>query len=85
MVRVPVMEVRIMRMAVPHCRVLVLVAMRLVPVPAGRMLVPVMLVVHVLVRVCHALVDVLMLVALRHVQPHAGRHQRAGNPECGGR
>lgn len=82
---VTVMQVRVMRMAVPQAAVLMLVAVRLAAVPSERVLVPVMLVVHVLVVVRHLLMDVRVLVALRQVQPDAEGHEGRSDPERRGR
>ncbi len=74
---VPVVDIRVVAVAVNQ--LLVLVDM-VVGLPGGRarwMLVPVVLVVVVNVAVDRRLVDVLMLVALRDVQPRPAGHQEA--------
>lgn len=60
-----------MRMAVPQRRVLVVVRVRLDPVPVEIMLVAVVLVVAVLVRVIQRRVLVLMGVRFGQMQPDA--------------
>src|SRR3954466_13183466 len=77
----PVMEIRVMRMAMAHPRVRMLVRVRRMAVrrPVVRMLM--VLVVHMLVRVRHGLVDMLVLMPFADMQPHAERHQRRGAPE----
>ena len=67
-----------------------LVRQSLVPVPMrvrfarrilNRVHVLMMLIVHMLVRVCHSLMNMLVLMIFRQVQPHAHRHQGAGGCE----
>lgn len=67
-----------------------LVRQSFVPVPmcvgfAGRIInrvrVMMMLIVHMLVRVCHRLMNMLVLMIFRQVQPHTHRHQGAGGCE----
>ena len=60
-------------------RVLVVVRMGLAAVPFEVMRVPMMLVVPVRMRVPEHVVPVLMSMTLGNVQPHAERHQRAGD------
>ncbi len=82
LVRVPVMNVRIVRVRVHHRLVPVRMRVR-TRVAHGRIVrtmgVPVMLVVDVRMRVVHRFVRVLVGVPLGDVEPHAGRHQRTAN------
>jgi len=80
---VAVMEVRVMGMAMHHPAMRMRVCMRLVLRPGETVAVLMMLIVHVGMRMLHRLVQVLMLVALRQVQPHAERHERGRDPEGG--
>ena len=57
--------------------------MRLVAVPREAVAMLVVLIVRVRMRMLHRLVHVLVLMALRQVQPHAERHERRGDPERG--
>src|SRR5437764_13436772 len=81
LVPVAVMQVGVMRMPVAQPAVLVPVRVRLAPVPAGLVAVPVVQVVHMLVRMRHGFVHMLLLVALRGVQPYPRGHQRRRDPE----
>ena len=63
-VEVRVMNVRIVRVPVRHRFVSMRMGVRLLPVPRERVRVPVMLVVHVRMRVLDGLVNMLMVVAL---------------------
>ena len=85
LVFVPVVDVRVVRMMVNHPLMPVGVGVRLGAIPGACVLMPVMLVMHMAVRVLERLMDVLMLVALADVQPDAGRDQRQGSPEQIGR
>ena len=76
-----VVQVRIVRMRVHHRLVPVRVHVRLAFVPIGPVRMPVMRVVCVLVFVRQRFVPMLVLVALRKVQPDPERHQRRGSPE----
>ena len=82
---VAVMQVRVMRMAVPQAAVRMRMGVRLLPVPCEGVPVLMMLVVHVGMRVLHRLVHVRMLVTFGQVQPDAERHERGSDPERGGR
>ena len=81
MVPVAVMQIRVVRVAVPQRNVAVPVDVGFASVPFESMLMPVVLVMHMRVRVLHLLVGVLMLVPFREVQPDAGGHEQRGNPE----
>lgn len=74
-------DVRVMRMAVGHRRMGVLVRMRLAAIPVEIVRVLVVFIVHVAVRVGDPLVGMQVLVTFGHVQPHARAHQDGGNPE----
>ena len=63
-VEVRVMNVRIVRVPVRHRFVSMRMGVRLLPVPRERVRVPVMLVVHVRMRVLDGLVNMLMVVTL---------------------
>lgn len=78
---VAMMDVRVVRMGVDHRRVNVPMRMRLTPIPREIVRMPVMLVVHVGMRVLLPLVGMRVLVPLRDMQPHAGRHQGACGDE----
>lgn len=81
MVNVGVVRMRVCQRLVP---VRVNVRLRVSHGRVGRAVgVPVVLVVHVSVLVKHRLVDVLVLVPLRKVQPDAHRHQQGGDGEAG--
>jgi hypothetical protein len=79
--RVPVMDIREMRMRVRHGCMAVRMGMRLVAVPREVVLVLVMRVVPVTMRVLERIVRVRMLMTFANVQPHAERHQRCSDPE----
>jgi hypothetical protein len=68
------MQIRIVRMPMAQPRMMMHVAVRLAAVPAARVLVMVMQVVHMLVRVRERLVHMVVLMALAQVQPHTERH-----------
>ena len=76
-----VVQVRIMRMAVHQGLVPMNVRMRLPAIPVRSVGMLVMQVVRVRVRVLERLVDMLVLMALAYVQPHARGHQGRGRPE----
>ena len=78
-----VVDIRIVRMAMGQRGVGVLVRVRFAPVPVEIVYVLVMFVVHVAVGMRDRLVRMQMLVAFGQVQPHAGSHQRRGQPEHG--
>ena len=79
---VTMMDVGVMRVRMRHRRVLVEMRVRLAGIHAGWMLVLVVLVVDVSMGVGEPGVVMLVLVPLAQVQPHAGRHQYAGNDQC---
>src|SRR5438132_10541123 len=56
-------------------------AVRFAAVPRDVMLMPVMLIMHVLMRVRRELVHMLVLMPLREVQPYAHAHQCGRRPE----
>ena len=76
----PVMQIRIVRMAMHHPSMPVRMRVRLFPVPLA-MRMPVMFIVNVLVAVLERLVHMRMLVPLGEVQSHADGHQRGSDPE----
>jgi hypothetical protein len=78
---VAVVEVGVVRMAVHQPPVPVSMRVRLAAVPRDIVRVPVMGVVHVRVGVLHRLVDMIVRVPLREVQPYAERHEAGGDPE----
>jgi hypothetical protein len=78
---VPVMQVGVVRVAMHHPLVPMSMRVRLGAVPARLVRMAVVLVVHVTMLVLHLLVHVFMLVALAHVQPYTGRHERERRPE----
>ena len=80
---VPVMQVGIMRVFVPH---------GLMAVPMGMrfdhfafMIVSVMFIMHVPVLVFHFAVDMLMLMPFSQVKPCTEGHQRSGYKDDGGK
>ncbi len=72
-----VMHVGDMRVRMAQAAMLVRMRMRLAGRVAGLVRVPMMLVMHVGVRMGGRLVHVLMLVVFGQMQPHADRHQHA--------
>jgi len=80
-----VMDVGIVRVRMLLWRVVMRMAVRLSSVPLEVVLVPVMLVVRMRMLVVLRLVAMPVLVALREMQPHAKRHERARDPEAGRR
>ena len=80
--RMPVVDIREMRMTMRHRRMLMRMCVWFCPIPWHVMRVLMMLVVNMVVGVIHGLVPVLMAMTFRQVQPHAQRHQRGGDPEC---
>jgi len=77
------MQVRVVRVSVGDRGMPVRVRVRLGAVPRKVVVVPVMLVVHVPVRMLQRFVRVRVLVPLGQVQPHAGAHQRRGSQNAG--
>ena len=73
-----VMHVRYMRMRMSYPAVLVEMGMWLTGRIGGRVLVPMVLIMHVRMGVRHWLVNVLVLVTLGEMKPHADRHQPTG-------
>lgn len=82
---VPVMDVRVMRMAVYQGLVAMRVGVRTLAAPGKGMGVLVVLVVVVHVVVLHGLVPMQVVVIFGQVQPHAQRHERRRRPKCGRR
>ena len=78
---VPVVQVGVVRMRVHQRCVPVVVRVRLTPVPAEIVSVPVMRVVGVRMLVIHRFVRMLVRMVLGHVQPYAGGHQCRGDSE----
>jgi hypothetical protein len=76
-VRMPVVQVGIVRMPVHHRHMAMAVRMSLVRRLAGRMLVLMMFIVNVAVLMRDRLVHVLMAVPFRQMQVKADRHQAA--------
>jgi len=77
----PVVNVRKMRVLVGHRLVLVVMHMRLAPIPIEIVRMLVMLVVHMGMAVLHGRVRVFVLMPLREVQPHAQGHEPTGKAE----
>ena len=65
----PMMDVRVVRMLVRDRRVLVLMHMRLMPVPLEVVHMPVVLVMNMGMAVLHGLMRMLVLVPLGQMQP----------------
>ena len=80
LMRMPVMYVRIVRVAVHERLVRVKVRVGFGAVP-GVVRVLVVLVMHVRVPMFHELMRVLMDMGFRHMQPHARNHQCACDHE----
>jgi len=75
---VPVVQVRIVRMAVDQRLVLVRVAVWLLSIPGKIMLVLVVDVMPVAMVVADGLMHMLMLMPFTDMEPYAERHQAAG-------
>lgn len=78
---VAMVNIRIMRMTVRNPLVHVEMRVRPSVVPGNRMLVPVMLVMHMPVRVSERPMFMEMFVALSEMKPYARSHEKSGNPE----
>ena len=79
--RMTVVNIRKMRVAMPLRCVVVRVCVRLRACPRKIMFVLMVFVVNVFMRVIHRLMQVIVPVVFRQVQPHTQRHQRGGNPK----
>ena len=79
----PMVDVRVVRMAVQQRLVMMLVGMRLFAVPARLVRVAMVRVVDVRVIVSERFVQMLVFVPLGQVQPDAERHQGRGRQENG--
>src|SRR3954465_5935063 len=77
----PVVQIRIVRMTVAQPRVAMHMRMRLAAVPGEVVSMGMVRIVHMLMRVRDRLVQMLVLMALAHIEPSPDRHQRAGGPE----
>ena len=77
----PVVRIRVMRMAMGHRSVRVFVRMGLLAVPWKIMLMLMMQIMAMSVRVSERFMCVLVLVPLGQMQPDATRHQCSGDPE----
>ncbi len=80
--RVPMVQVGVVRMRMNQSRVAVRVRVRFAAVPIEVVRMLMMRVVHVLVLVPHFLVRMLVLMTFGEVQPYAERHQRRRGPDC---
>jgi len=76
--RMPVMNVGVVRMAVRDGMVDVWMDVRFHSVPGERMLVPVVFIVGMGVRMLDRLVRMLVSMVLGYVEPHAQSHERGG-------
>ena len=83
--RMPVMDVRVVRMLVRHAFVAMRMRVGLLAIPFKAVLVLVVVVMAVAVSVLETLVRMFMLMPLAHVQPHAERHECRRQPEQSGR
>lgn len=81
---VTVVQIRIVKMAVAQRSVHVRVRVRLCQGYAGVVSVLVVFVVVMLVLVLERLMDMLVLVALRDMEPHTSQHERATSRELDG-
>ena len=79
--RMPVVDVRVVRVLVREHLVPMRVHMGLVPAPGERVLMPVMLVMAMPVGMFERLVSVRMQVTFAHVEPDAQHHQGRRHPE----
>ena len=79
--RMPVVNIREMRMTVLHCLMLVLMAVGLIAIPRKVMAMLVVLIVAVLVRMQHSGVCMPMQMVLGQVQPDSGCHKHRRQPE----
>ena len=79
--RVPVMDIRIMRMSVRQWLVPVPVHMRLLSVPPGIVRMLMMFVMHMQVLMLDGLMRVLVFMMLAQMQPDAECHQGRRDPE----
>src|SRR5476649_1817526 len=77
----PMMHIRIVRMAMLHHAVNMHVTMWLRRVPLEPMLMLMMLIMHVPMPVFRRVMQMFMRMPLCQVQPHAHGHQRRRNPE----
>jgi hypothetical protein len=75
------MEVRHVRVTVPHRLVTVPMRMRLAGRISGTMLVSMVFIVTVAMVVFQGLVEMFMLVVLGQVEPHPNHHQQKCRPE----
>ena len=80
-VPMPMMDVRVVRMAVQQRLVAMLVGMRLLSAPGGVVRVPMVRVVNVQVIVSERFVPMLVFVPLGQMQPDAERHRSCGRPK----
>ena len=79
---VPVMNIRVMRVAVRHGDVRVQVAVIFIATQASFMRVKVVFIMAVLMRMLHHLMQVFVGMVFREVNPHTQSHKSCGNPEC---
>ena len=77
----PVMNVRIVGMAVRQQRMRMLVRVGFLPIPRKIVRVLVMGVMDVSVRMRHGVMRMQVFMALRQMQPYACRHECGGGPE----
>ena len=80
-VRVPVVDIRKVRVRVAQRRVHMRMLVRLAAVPHEGMRVRMVFVMHMAVRVCQWFVQMLMRMPLHQVQRHTGRHQQQRRPK----
>lgn len=76
-----VVDVRKMRVRVPHWAMGVRMDMRLLASPGKAMNMPMKRIMDVRVRMFHAFMRMTVLMAFRHMQPYAPRHQSAGDEQ----
>jgi hypothetical protein len=79
--RVPVVQVGVVRVCVNQPHVAVRMRVGFAPVPIEVVHVLMMRIVHMLVLVLHFLVRMLVLMAFGEVQPYAECHQHRRGPE----
>ena len=81
---VSVMNVRVMRMRVPHRKVFVRMTVRFARRVIRAVFVSMVFIVDVTMVVRHRLVVVFVLVTLGQMQPHSHAHEKSREEENGG-
>lgn len=84
-VRVPVMDVRKMRMRMGQRFMPMRMSMRLFAIPRKIVLVSMMRIMAMFMGMFHRLMDMLMFMLFGQMQPHSRAHQQTGQPETDAR